>query len=255
MYQPITFEKNDLDGIKDYLQEEGYVVIKDILTKDEIDKSLSLFKKDWNIVSPNFNFDDPTEWSIKNSPMIFSKGLAVFNGFGQSDFMWSLRTNENIQSIFKLIHQTDDIVTSLDGFSVFFTKEQKSKPWLHIDQNPNNNIYCVQGAYNFFPVNEKSAGFVVIPKSHIKYNPVVNHKKDWIPLNDQEYKQYKNDCVKLLIPSNCLTLWNSRTIHANTGMTDNKVFLDRLTCYISFLPKSYRKECVKDEKIKAYMLG
>ena len=47
--------------------------------------------------------------------------------------------------------------------SVFLSKEQKSKPWLHIDQNPSNTVYSIQGAYNFMPVrNVNDAGFVIV---------------------------------------------------------------------------------------------
>lgn len=62
--------------------------------------------------------------------------MAVFNGFGQSDFMWYLREKEVIRSIFKQIHNTDELVTSMDGFSVYVSGDQKTKSWLHMDQNP-----------------------------------------------------------------------------------------------------------------------
>ena len=83
---------------------------------------------------------------------MFGKGMAVYKGFGQSDFMWSLRTNATIQSVFKSAYDSDELVTSLDGFSVFVSNLQKSKPWLHVDQNPINQLYSLQASYNFFPV-------------------------------------------------------------------------------------------------------
>ena len=57
-------------------------------------------------------------------------------------------------------------------------KKQKSKSWLHIDQNPNNNIYSIQGSYNFMPVNNDDAGFICIPKSHITFSPKIKHKNE-----------------------------------------------------------------------------
>lgn len=249
--EPPTFELSNVKDWKAFLDSEGYVVISDILTEKEKKEAFRLFQKDWKTVSPNFNFDDPDTYKIENTPMIYGKGMAVFNGFGQSDFMWYLREQKSIQSIFKQIHNTDQIVTSMDGFSVYVSGDQKTKSWLHIDQNPEDTTESYQGSYNLLPVNETSAGFVVVPKSHITYKPQVTHKKNWITV-DTLYES----SVKLLIPENCFTIWNSRVVHCNTGMTEkNKKELNRITAYISMFPKSIREEKVLEEKKKAYRNG
>ena len=181
---------------------------------------------------------------------MYGKGMLVFNGFGQSDAMWNLRTNKTILSVFKKIYDCEELVTSLDGFSAFVSHEQKSKSWLHVDQNPKNSIYSIQGAYNFIPVkNDSDAGFVVVPKSHIEYTPTVKHKKDWIVCDPQPIEK----SVKLLIPPNCLILWNSKTIHANEGMKKQHRGLNRLTCYITYLPKERRTEEIRKQRINAYL--
>lgn len=247
---PIIYDISQKDDWTNHLEKEGYVVIKNILNEEEYNEAMNLFKKDWNQVSPNFDFEDKKTWNINNTPMMFGKGMAVFNGFGQSDFMWYLRTNKIIQSIFGIIHNTDDLVVSLDGFSVFVSNTQKSKSWLHIDQNPKNPIYCIQGSYNFFPVEEDGAGFVVVPKSHKQYIPDINHNKNWIMCEEEEF--IKNS-KKLLIPKNCFTLWNSKCIHANEGMKKKGNHFNRLTTYISYLPKNIRSQDILDKKIEAYL--
>ena len=148
------FDKSNTHEWKEHLDENGYVVLKDILQQQEKDAIFQTFLQEMKIVSPKLDFDNPETLVNKNTPIIFSKGIACFNGFGQSNFMWKLRLNNNIQNIFKHIHNTDELVTSLDGFSLFVSSKQKSNPWLHIDQNPSNNIYSIQGSYNFKPVNE-----------------------------------------------------------------------------------------------------
>ena len=249
-FVPTLFEPTDSTNWKQFLEEEGYVVIRNILPPDEKSASFDLFKRNWTEVSPNFNWEDQTTWNIQNSPMMFGKGMAIFNGFGQSDFMWSLRTNPNIYKIFQEIHQTEDLVVSLDGFSVFLSDKQKSNSWLHIDQNPKNTLYSIQGSYNFLPVGEKDAGFLVVPKSHKTFTPDVSHKKDWI-LIDQE--TFVPQAVKLIIPENCLVLWNSKTIHANKGMTKGASGFNRLTAYITYLPKSLRPLDVLEKRKQAYL--
>lgn len=247
--KPIVYDIQQQDLWLEHLEKEGYVVIQDILNIEDYNEAFKLFKKDWSYVSPNFDFEDKKTWNIKNTPMMFGKGMAVFNGFGQSDFLWYLRTNKKIQNIFNIIHKTEELVVSLDGFSVFVSNKQKSSPWLHIDQNPRNPIYCIQGSYNFFKVEEKGSGFVVVPKSHKSFLPTVNHNKDWIMCPEKEYIE---NSTKLLIPENCFTLWNSKCIHANEGMTNKETNFNRLTAYITYLPKNIRTHDILEKKIKSY---
>jgi len=251
-FQPTIFEPTQIDELKKHLADEGYVVIQNVLTPEQQAKGLDLFKEDMTIVSPIFDFDNSATWSIDTCPLMFGKGMAVFNGFGQSNFMWYLRTNPTIQSIFRYIYSTDDLVSSLDGFSMFVSKAQKSKPWLHIDQNSTNLMYSIQGAYNYFPVKDsRDAGFVLVPKSHKTYKPTVKKNADWFVCPEQPIA----DSIKLIIPKNCLVLWNSRTIHANEGMTKPGVELNRLTCYVTFQPKHLRPQSIYKKRISAYING
>ena len=132
---------------------------------------------------------------------MFGKGMAIYNGFGQSDFMWKLRTSGNIQSPFKTLFNTEDLVTSADS-QCLFPINKSLNHGLHIDENPKNDIFSIQGAYNMFPVNSGDAGFVVVPGSHKTFKPETPHKKDWIVV-DQE--TFLPQAVKLLIPENSFT--------------------------------------------------
>lgn len=259
-FNPPLFSLENESDWKTHLHEEGYVVINNIISDRERSEYFKQFAIDWNHVSPKFDFEDVKTWGIEHTPMMYGKGQAVFNGFGQSDFMWNLRLSPNIQDIFKRIHKTDDLAVSLDGFSVFLSEKQKSKSWLHIDQNPANTIYSIQGSYNFMKVGEEDAGFLVVPKSHINFNPSVSHKKNWILTGEEFVKQ----AVKLLIPKNCFTLWNSKLIHSNIGMkksckklshdkTKNINQINRLTAYITYLPKHLQSINIIEDRKKAYL--
>ena len=249
-YTPPTFSSEKPEDWLEFLDREGYVVLSDILTPDEQKFNMDLFKKEWSKVSPNFKWDKPNDWSIKNSPLMFAKGMAIYSGFGQSDFMWSLRTNPKIIGIFENIHGVEDLVVSLDGFSVFLSDKQQTKSWLHIDQNPKNQAYSIQGSYNFLPVGKEDAGFVVVPGTHKSYHPEVSHKKDWIMVDQENFEPQSK---KLLIPGNCFVLWNSKTIHASTGMTKGTTGLNRVTAYITYLPKYLRTKEMAKKRKQAYM--
>jgi len=260
---PQLFEINDSINWKTYLDTEGYVVLKNILQPEEIEYALKLFKKDINKVSPKLDFDNNNTFVKRNVPVMYSKGVCVYNGLCQSDFMWNLRTNKNIKNIYERLFDSKDLVVSLDGFSLFLSNKQKSKPWLHIDQNPKNELYSIQGSYNFFKVDSDDAGFVVVPKSHINSNSYIdkyiniNNNDDWITFDyeNNNFKELYDSCVKLMIPNNSFILWNSKTIHANEGFNKPYNELNRLTAYITFLETKYRNETILEERIKAYING
>ena len=258
--EPELYNKNDVDSWKSALEKNGYVVIKDILSKEDYDNSLELFKKDWNMVSPGFNFDDETTWKRNNMPLMYDKGMTFGNGLSQSDFMWSLRTNSNIKSIFEDLHNTNELVTSFDGFSVFTSPKQDTGKWLHIDLNeyhPWVDEFCPQGAYNFFKVDTSDAGFVVVPYSHETYKPpddILMTGRQFISLdeNDEHY-QY---ATKLIIPENSFILWNSYTIHGSEGMDKNMpISLNRLTSYITMFPKNLRSDTIKRKRLAGYYMS
>ena len=249
-HTPPTFNQDDTQRWKSYLDTHGYVVLNNILPSETKETFMVNFKQEWCKVAEGFSWDDQSTWTSKNIPLMLSKGMAVFSGWGHSNFMWNLRTNPRIYGIFEKLYDTNELVCSFDGFSAFFdSKIQKSPSWLHVDQNPSNTMDSYQGAYNFLKVGEDDAGFLVVPGSHKTFIPDVKHKRDWIVV-DQE--KFLPQAKKLLIPENCFVIWNSKLIHANQGMKKGTKNFNRLTAYITYLPKELRSIEVKEKRIEAY---
>jgi ectoine hydroxylase-related dioxygenase (phytanoyl-CoA dioxygenase family) len=249
--QPTLFKIGNTEGWKSHLVEEGYAVIENILEKSRYEEVFKQFAADWKSVSPNFDFHDKSTWTTDNSPMMWGKGMVYSSGLGQADFMWDLRTNERIIEIWEQIHGTRELVVSYDGFSVFLTREQKPKMWLHVDQNQKDPIYSIQGAYNFLPVGENDAGLIVVPRSHMTYTVDVPENRQFILIDPED--AHVERAVKLIIPANCFVLWNSKTIHANAGMEKPKtVELNRVTAYIAYFPKADRSEIVRKQRLAGY---
>ena len=252
---PPTYELSDYKNWLKHLEDEGYVVIKNILSNDENIMAQSQFKQDWNKVTPNFDWENKDTWTTNNSPMVWGKSLAVFNGFGQSKFMWMLRTNEKVKCAFEKIYNTDKLAVSFDGFSVFLSPKQKSPSWLHQDQRSGDNRLSVQGIVNLLKVSKEDAGFVCVPKSHKTHIPP-NSNRDWVMLdkNDAHYQK----AVKLIIDENSLTLWNSKTIHSNSPMKSKHskgIHLNRLSAYITFMPKSRQTDEIIKKRVDGYING
>ena len=251
--KPKLFDKSEIEW-KSYLEQHGYVVIKDVLTFEEVNEGLRLFINDWKHVSPNFIFSYKNTWTTDNSPMMWAKGMIYTNGLGQSDFQWYLRTRDNIKNIWERLYDTKELVVSFDGFSVFLDKKQKPKYWLHVDQGNSEKQLSIQGAYNFLPVNESDAGFVVVPDSHKTFTNENDKKGNFILLDKDD--PHRERAVKLIIPPNCFVLWNSKTVHANTGMSKpKKQELNRLTSYIAFFPKKDRNKEILKKRTEGYKNG
>jgi len=252
--EPELFEIEDDGAWKDYLDEYGYVVIKDVLSQDKYYKVYEQFVRDWLHVSPDFSFSDEDTWTLDKCPMWWEKGMVYSHGFGQSDFQWMLRTDENIVNIWERLHDTTELVVSYDGFSVFLSSEQDPGMWLHVDQHYSDLRYSVQGAYNFKEVGENDAGFIVVPGSHKTFNPNAECGREFL-IVDKDDPHVKR-AVKLLIPENCFVLWNSKTIHASAGMDESKgLEFNRLTSYICYFQKSERSEEVYGQRIYGYYDG
>lgn len=248
---PPTFDLERHKEWQNYLDKYGYVVIHNILEPIDHASTFQQFAKDWNFVSPNFDFHNKETWTSTNCPMLWNKGMVYASGLGQSDFMWKLRTHHRIINIWEHVHQTKELVTSYDGFSVFLDQKQKPGMWLHIDQPSAETIYSIQGAYNFLPVTENDAGFVVVPESHRTYvsDPKSSKQFSRIPEDDLHLEQ----AVKLLIPYNSFVLWNSKTIHANVGMLKPKTReFNRLTAYIAMFPKDLRQKNIEQKRLAGY---
>ena len=252
--RPPVFNLGDKNW-KEYLDTEGYVVLNNIITKKNCETATAMFKQEISEVSPNFDWENKETWVINNSPMVWCKSSVVFNGFGQSDSNWFLRLNSRTKDAFAKAYGTDQLATSFDGFSLFISDTQKSVSWLHQDQRSEDQRYSIQGILNLLPCDELDAGFICVPKSHINYTQPVTDT-DWVmlPKDDPNEKL----AVKLLTPARSLILFHSKTIHANTGIVKNHpngLHINRLSAYITFVPKDRQTPEIIEQRKAAYLTG
>lgn len=117
-----NFEVEDVANWLPYLDAHGYVVIKNVATKEEIDKGLNLL---WDYLEsfPDGTVDrnDPTTWNMKAGwfPNVHN-GLGNGYGFGQCAFAWHSRLLPKVEQTFKTIWGEDkQLITSFDGGNVF----------------------------------------------------------------------------------------------------------------------------------------
>ena len=67
--QPKLFYSYEEKKWREYLEKNGYVVIKNVLNREEKSRFYEQFKKDWKIVAPKFDFEDKSTWEERHCPM------------------------------------------------------------------------------------------------------------------------------------------------------------------------------------------
>jgi hypothetical protein len=254
-FKPKIFKINDLTW-KKYLDKEGYVVFNNAVTKKQKELVINMFKKDLNIISPSFKWDDLKTWTSKNAPIVFGKSSAVYCGFGHCDTNWYLRLKSKAEKIFKKAYNTNDLVVSFDGMSFFFSDKQKSQnSWLHQDQRSSDKRISYQGVLNLLERTSNDAGFICIPRSHKEYK-APDSNRDWIII--PKNSEYQNKAIKLITPERSLILFNSKLIHANCGMEKKHpkgIHINRLSAYITFVPRSRQPIEIRQKRIDKYLSG
>lgn len=95
-----------------HLQEEGYVVIKDVLSETECADALAKMWQELEM-APGVSRTDPSTWGDDTT---------FGNNWGHSDFLWFVRGLPNVRKVWEMIHKTDQLLVSFDGASLY-------RPW------------------------------------------------------------------------------------------------------------------------------
>jgi len=275
-YEPPAFEIDSEEGYK-FLEQHGYAVFKDVLTQEEIEKSRGLA---WdfleNFSGSTIKREDPSSWDT-NWPDPFGNGIICKDAVGHCSFLWYVRGIPNVSKVFKKIWNTDQVVTSFDGFCMHRPFEYNPKwltkgNWYHIDQNGKSkpDRICVQGLVNFYDSGPTDGGVVVVPDSIHVFKEITKDrsaKADYVNLNRTGETCWKNECkpltpIKVCAKAGSLVLWDSRTIHCNTGATTAREIPKegvlpprRLVAYICMTPRSRLSGQVTKRRVEAFLKG
>lgn len=252
----------------------GFVVIKDVLTKDQINLSIDEI---WKVIEDQgkgkIKRNDISSWyNEKNWPDKTKKGfIQPFNDFYLQQ-TWMNRQNPKIVKAFQILFGQDEIVVSRDRYGFMRpTKKQEetedvstSKNWLHWDQNgwQNADFQSVQGVLTFTNHTETSGGFHCVPgfthefKKWFEQHSQHEHPNGFeglveVPLEDQMRKKVR----KIICPAGCMIIWDSRIPHGN--YPNNSEIESRAVQYITFSPfdkskSTFRKENLFKEVKNAY---
>ena len=266
------FESGSDESIQ-YLEEQGYVVIKNALSTAEASKTLELLWDYLEGLGTGIDRRDVSTWGDDRWPTCAHGGIMPSYGIGHSEAQWFLRGIPKVKKAFAKIWNTDDLLTSFDGVSLWRPwninpdwKTESGQSWFHIDQHPISKPgkQCIQGLVNLLPTSKEIGGNVIIPESHNFFKDIPNEYEERLgrlPL-DIDHFRFPNDDPKLsskpaimchMEPGDML-LWDSRTIHcsnAGTELSNDTSNLIRAASLICMMPKSLSDESVLEKRREA----
>ena len=230
-------------SIKENLENNGYVIIPNILNPNEIFCAKELFY-DW------YN-------SINNLDYYHSKinphNIFKFHQVAHQEFAWYLRTKPQILLTFANLWNTTihNLVASFDG-SCFIKKDNSkfnTKCWTHTDQAPfNKGLTCYQ---SFVSLTDNTHNSLIVyegsHKLHSSYFQSINNtddKKNWQYINPDYLESIKHTKKILNVPKGSLVIWDSRTFHQNIHSSNEESIVQ----YLSYLPKSSPKNTLSQQK-------
>jgi len=246
-YRPIVCES--LSDVDRCLETDGYAVVKieiDSLDPDELKQTL--VKDFCKLLDRTYEPKDVMKLE-PNKDYPWCGSLHGLYGMCQSDFCWKVRTNKEIQDVFRHILDAKELVCSMDAFS-FTTENDKvnDKLWLHRDYN--KQLKCkydsYQGIYYLTETKGNDATTAIIPGSH-KWDMTEQEQRTnnhFVTLG-----QPATGIRRLLMKPGELLIFNSLLVHQGCFGPN------RLCVMVSYGKKSDRAEDVRRQKVLQYITG
>jgi hypothetical protein len=233
--------------VKRQLDENGFCVCPNVITPEETEEIILEFRK-WQTTIPNHD---------KTHSTIDPHGIYKHNEVGHQFHAWKTRTNKNVQTYFKYLWNSKELVVSYDG-SCFIPKEWKKKDniWTHTDQAPNKKgLHCIQGFVAL--TSNKERTLVVYDKSHklhAKYfeDRGIKSSSNWFKIDHEYLREIQDRKRVLTVPAGSLVLWDSRTFHQNQYGKPNSE--ERMVQYVCYLPRDHPKytETIRKKREKYF---
>ena len=141
----------------EFLDQEGYVVMADALSSEATEHALSLLWDYLEELGTGIDRDDVSTWDNDRWPTAVHGAILPSYGIGHCAAQWFIRDQPGVRQSFAQVWQTDDLLTSFDGVSIWrpwthqpHWRTDEGNSWLHIDQHPigRPGKHCVQGLVN-----------------------------------------------------------------------------------------------------------
>lgn len=278
------FDLENHEAWLEHLHNEGYVVVKSILTPQQINEAIDLL---WTHIesdlSPQDIAIDRNDVETWDAWHLDERGI-IAGRTAQCQGAWYVRGMSRIKQVFTQIWKTDNLLVSMDAVFAWrpFWLRQEWTPYtegLHLDQNPfeKPEFCCVQGMVPLYDVTEEIGGLEVVRQSHMdeakaEFRARYDNKRsrrhgDWFPLDSTDPMQGHGELV--LACAGDLILWDSRTVHGgrvgsrtykatsaqHESTTRNNCQLARLSVPVCMTPRAWAKDNVAPDRRNAFERG
>lgn len=220
MYTGIYHTRMLTDKSYKELEQKGYTVVKDVLTKQECDAAIADYKAWLAHFGEKF-------------PKTFNS-IIKYHNIGHMEVTWRLRLRT--KPIFAQLWKTDKLLTSFDAVSIGRPPEDgveefqdPRKNWLHADYTPSRiGIHAYQGSLFLEEQTKNDWTFQVMENSHTmleeffrKFPEKAEDSRRFrynyrLDSEDIDYFR-KGGCrlTRVPAPKGGMILWDSRLVHAN----------------------------------------
>jgi len=235
---------------KGFLLENGFVVLKEVVSREQADGYLGRMWVDIEELSGGkVNRNNPaTRSRASNYPYTMHGGMIQY--MGHSQLQWDIR--EEIAPVFANLYgvNTHELSSSFDGLCFMDGMRKYSArsniDFLHADQSPQKNFRSsIQGLLNLVNSGSSDGGFVCVPGSHL-YNEFFAGKEtpsDWylFTADEKSSDPMFEESIKVCCGAGDFVMWDSRTWHCNTVPTTQAI---RACVYVCMLPKRLIPPCI-----------
>eukprot|EP00756_Hemistasia_phaeocysticola_P037138 Hpha_TRINITY_DN16680_c2_g25::TRINITY_DN16680_c2_g25_i1::g.182491::m.182491 len=255
----------------DFLEAEGYVVIKQVADVAAQEQAHSLLWK-W-IEDVTVGSVDPagvSTWGLPQLGNMFRDfGIINLYGIGQSRFLWYLRGLPKVKQAFAAAWGEDDLVCSFDGANMFrpwglHGDWRTQSGWFHVDQSPQVLERCsLQGMVALTDATPSSGGFVCVPRSHRQFpfgHGASSSRSHYLQLDKECVGGLETKPLLVTCKSGDLIMWDSRTVHCNTpavvqGTELQAEQLLRAVGYVTMCPRRMVSEETLGQRREAVARG
>jgi len=269
-----------VDEIVSTIEKYGVAVVENILTEEECKIGIDGANR-W-LESIAKNEEDKIKLSDKNSLRFISQKMHAIHGgliqhysVGHSQYVWDIRQNPKVKSVFENIWKEKDLIVSFDGVNITPPPEltnlawqNPKKHWFHTDQNnKKEGLQSIQGSVVLEDCFVGDATLCVISSSNRFHKEFFQEfkkemKTDWYKIeSDEEVKWFLDKgCQIQAIAAykGSMILWDSRTFHMGISpQKRRKIARWRYIVYVAMFPRRLisstylkkRKEWVKNGRM------
>ena len=230
----------DIDKVRKILEKYGVAVIP-YFKGSNADKYKNEII-DWLCSISDGLTQDHKTWTKYNLP--YGPRIGMMQSLiGHCPTVWKIR--EKLYPLFRDLHQTDQLYTSMDGATVHPpTFDKRPIDWPHIDQTDTPQ-WCIQGQA---VLTDTTASFRCTPFSHLDlwHDFILNahsmkgDKSNWLKFSDDYIEILKEKFdhwqMPIHVPKGSVILWNSKTIHS-AKHNDINDYTWRCVVYVCMRPQ------------------